>query len=68
MVGVKPTTGLVSRDGTVPHTRSRDTIGPLARNVKDAATILMAIAGMNPRDPLTSEIPFSEIPNYAASC
>ncbi len=67
-VRLKPTTGLVSRDGTVPHTRSRDTVGPLARSVKDTATILTAIAGMSPRDRLTSEIPSSEIPNYAASC
>lgn len=68
VVGLKPTTGLVSRDGTVPHTRSRDTVGPLTRNVKDAATILSVIAGKSLRDSLTSDIPFSQIPDYAASC
>lgn len=68
MVGVKPTTGLVSRDGIVPHSWSRDTVGPLARNVKDAATILTAIAGKSPRDSRTADIPFLVIPHYAAAC
>ena len=49
-VGLKPTYGLVSRYGLVAYASSLDQIGPLARTVEDAATVLGAIAGHDPRD------------------
>jgi amidase len=54
LVGLRPTTPLVSRFGMMPASPSRDTIGPLARTVKDAALVLEAIAGYDPNDPITA--------------
>lgn len=54
LVGIKPTVGLVSRDGIVPITEDQDTAGPLARTVTDAAKVLGAIAGYDPVDPATA--------------
>jgi len=54
LVGIKPTVGLVSRAGIVPISHSQDTAGPMARTVTDAAILLSAIAGADPRDPATS--------------
>lgn len=54
LVGIKPTVGLVSRDGIVPITADQDTAGPLARTVTDAAILLGAIAGFDPNDPATT--------------
>lgn len=53
IVGIKPTLGLVSRAGIVPISHNQDTAGPLARSVADAAALLSAIAGSDPRDPAT---------------
>ena len=50
IVGMKPTYGLVSRYGLVAFASSLDQIGPLARDVTDAATLLEAVAGFDPRD------------------
>jgi amidase len=50
IVGVKPTLGLVSRAGIVPIAHSQDTAGPMARSVRDAAILLAALAGPDPRD------------------
>src|SRR6185437_13017329 len=55
LVGIKPTLGLVSRAGIVPIAHSQDTAGPMARTVADAAAVLSAIAGADPRDPATAE-------------
>ena len=57
VVGVKPTYGRVSRYGLVAFASSLDQIGPLARNVRDAALALGAIAGPDPRDSTCSEEP-----------
>ncbi len=54
LVGVKPTVGLVSRSGIVPISASQDTAGPMARTVADAATLLAALAGVDPADPATA--------------
>jgi amidase len=55
IVGIKPTLGLVSRSGIIPIAHSQDTAGPMARTVTDAAILLGALAGTDPRDPATAE-------------
>jgi amidase len=57
VVGFKPTVGLVSRAGVIPISDSQDTVGPITKNVRDAARILSVIAGSDPADPATSTIP-----------
>ena len=49
IVGIKPTLGLVSRAGIIPIAHSQDTAGPMARTVADAALLLAALAGPDPR-------------------
>jgi aspartyl-tRNA(Asn)/glutamyl-tRNA(Gln) amidotransferase subunit A len=63
VVGVTPTYGRVSRYGLVAFASSLDHIGPFARNVRDAATMLEAMAGRDPLDSTSAEAP---VPNYAA--
>ncbi len=53
LVGIKPTLGLTSRSGVVPIAHSQDVTGPMARTVADAATVLGAMTGIDPRDPAT---------------
>jgi len=53
LVGIKPTVGLVSRSVIIPISASQDTAGPIARTVTDAAIVLGAIAGADPRDKAT---------------
>jgi amidase len=55
LVGVKPTVGLVSRSGIIPISHTQDTAGPMARTVRDAALLLSALAGVDPRDPVTRQ-------------
>ncbi len=54
VVGIKPTVGLVSRAGIIPISHTQDTAGPMARTVADAATILGALVGVDPRDGATA--------------
>jgi len=54
LVGIKPTVGLVSRDGIIPISHSQDTAGPMARSVADAAALLAAMTGRDDADPATS--------------
>src|SRR5208337_4769596 len=63
VVGVLPTYGRVSRYGLIAFASSLDRIGPLASNVRDAATILGVIAGHDPCDATSSSAP---VPDYAA--
>jgi amidase len=55
LVGIKPTLGLVSRSGIIPIAHSQDTAGPMTRTVADAAIILSALTGEDPRDSMTRE-------------
>jgi amidase len=55
LVGIKPTLGLTSRSGVVPIAHSQDVTGPMARTVADAAVVLGAMTGVDPRDPATAE-------------
>jgi amidase len=50
VVGIKPTVGLVSRTGVVPISHSQDTAGPMGRSVRDAATLLGALVGVDSED------------------
>jgi amidase len=54
LVGIKPTLGLVSRSGIIPIAHSQDTAGPMARSVRDAATLLSALAGVDSSDAATA--------------
>lgn len=65
---VKPTVGLTSRALVVPISEHQDTVGPMARTIKDAAYLLAAIAGKDPNDNYTSAIPFSKTPDYVGAC
>ncbi|WP_248324187.1 MULTISPECIES: amidase [unclassified Caballeronia] len=53
LVGIKPTIGLVPNAGVMPLSGNRDVVGPIARNVKDAALCLDVIAGYTSEDPKT---------------
>jgi len=53
IVGIKPTVGLTSRAGVIPISATQDTVGPFGRTVTDAATVLGALVGVDPRDPAT---------------
>lgn len=61
VIGLKPTYGLVSRFGLVAFASSLDQIGPFARTVEDAAILLSAIAGHDPKDSTSLKV---EIPDY----
>lgn len=63
LVGLKPTYGLISRFGLIAYASSLDQIGPIARTVEDAAIVLGAIAGHDPRDSTSFK---TEIPDYRA--
>src|SRR5215469_8754887 len=63
VVGVLPTYGRVSRYGLIAFASSLDHIGPLAKNVKDAALVLRTIAGRDPMDSTSAEVP---VPDYVA--
>jgi Asp-tRNA(Asn)/Glu-tRNA(Gln) amidotransferase A subunit family amidase len=54
LVGLKPTMGLVSRDGLIPLTLTRDVPGPMARSVADVAIVLDLVAGFDEADPVTA--------------
>lgn len=57
VVGLKPTYGRVSRYGLVAFASSLDQVGPLARSVKDAALLLETLAGHDPRDSTSANVP-----------
>ena len=63
-VGLKPTYGRVSRRGVAPLCYSLDTTGPLTWTVEDAALSLQVLAGYDPRDPGSADVP---VPNYTAA-
>ena len=54
LVGIKPTIGLLSRAGIIPIAHSQDTAGPMTRTVTDAAILLTALTGIDPRDEATN--------------
>ncbi|MNW38576.1 Glutamyl-tRNA(Gln) amidotransferase subunit A [compost metagenome] len=64
VVGLKPTYGLVSRYGLVAFASSLDQIGPITKNVEDAAYVLQAIAGHDAKDSTSANV---EIPDYLSA-
>ena len=64
VVGLKPTYGRVSRYGLVAFASSLDQVGPLGKDVTDCALLLGAIAGHDPRDATSADLP---VPDYAAA-
>jgi aspartyl-tRNA(Asn)/glutamyl-tRNA(Gln) amidotransferase subunit A len=62
-VGLKPTYGLVSRRGVFPLSYTLDHIGPLSWSVEDAALTMQVIAGHDPLDPASADVP---VPDYSA--
>lgn len=68
IVGIKPSLGLTSRSLVIPIAVHQDTVGPLARTVRDAATVLSVIAGYDEYDNFTSAIPSGgKLPDYVAA-
>ena len=57
IVGIKPTLGLISRDGIIPISHSQDTAGPMARSVADAVALLDIMAGADANDAATAGAP-----------
>jgi aspartyl-tRNA(Asn)/glutamyl-tRNA(Gln) amidotransferase subunit A len=69
VVGLKPTYGRVSRYGMLPLSFSMDHAGPIAASVCDAALVLKAMAGYDPRDPASSNVPVEDyLPASGGSC
>jgi aspartyl-tRNA(Asn)/glutamyl-tRNA(Gln) amidotransferase subunit A len=64
VVGIKPTYGRVSRYGLVAFASSLDQIGPITRDVEDAAILLQAMAGHDPMDSTSVDLP---VPDYRAA-
>ncbi len=67
LVGLRPTMGLVSREGVIPLDLYRDTVGPMARSVSDVALALDAMAGTDPLDTTTVAADGAKPVSYAAS-
>ena len=67
LVGLRPTRGLVSRDGIVPVSSTQDAAGPIARSVADVAAVLQVMAGHDPADPATDVLVGRELPDYVAA-
>ena len=68
VVGIKPTLGLTSRSMVIPISLRQDSVGPIARTVKDAAYLLTAMAGKDKYDEWTSAQPFENPPDYTRAC
>ena len=62
MIGLKPTYGRVSRRGVFPLSYTLDHCGPLTRTVEDCALMMQALAGYDPLDPASADMP---VPDYA---
>ena len=68
LAGIKPTVGLVSRGGIIPISHSQDGAGPMCRTVRDAATLLGALTGVDPDDSATTASAGKSQTDYAQYC
>ena len=68
IAGIKPTVGLVSRSGIVPISHTQDGAGPMCRTVRDAAIVLGALTGVDPRDSATANSQGKSLTDYAQFC
>ncbi len=64
VVGLKPTYGRVSRYGVIAYASSLDQVGPVTRDVRDCALLLQAIAGYDPLDSTSVDLP---VPDYSSA-
>jgi amidase len=68
IAGIKPTVGLVSRGGIIPISHSQDGAGPMCRTLRDAAIMLGALTGVDPRDSATENSQGKSLTDYARFC
>jgi amidase len=66
LVGIRPTVGLVSREGIIPIAQSMDTAGPMARTVTDAVLLLNAMVSVPEDGPVAGLKRSTPVPDYAA--
>jgi amidase len=68
LAGIKPTVGLISRSGIIPISHSQDSAGPMCRTLRDAATMLGALTGVDPQDPATAASAGKSYTDYTQFC
>jgi amidase len=68
LAGIKPTVGLVSRSGIIPISHSQDSAGPMCRTVRDAATLLGALTGIDAADSATAASSGKSYADYTQFC
>ena len=68
LAGIKPTVGLVSRNGIIPISHTQDGAGPMCRTVRDAATLLGALTGVDPGDSATAASAGKTYTDYTQFC
>jgi len=68
LAGIKPTVGLVSRSGIIPISHSQDGAGPMCRTVRDAATLLGVLTGVDAEDAATAESSGKSRTDYTEFC
>ncbi len=68
LAGIKPTVGLVSRSGIIPISHTQDGAGPMCRTVRDAATVLSALTGVDPDDAATTASAGKSYADYTQFC
>ncbi len=68
LAGIKPTVGLVSRSGIIPISHTQDGAGPMCRTIRDAATLLGALTGVDPGDSATAASAGKSYTDYTQFC
>jgi amidase len=68
LAGIKPTVGLVSRSGIIPISHTQDGAGPMCRTIRDAATLLSALTGVDPGDSATAASAGKSHTDYTQFC
>jgi len=68
LVGIKTTVGLVSRNGIIPISQTQDGAGPMCRTVRDAATLLGVLTGVDPADAATAASSGKSFRDYTQFC